>query len=150
MGDNAIGDIGNENQEELTSIYKLNYFEKKNLKVKKIVCGDDIIFLTGWFNKYCKFLILIKILECGKLFAIGCNEYGCIGDGTTDECSKIKQIKYFLNIFIDDFVCGKFHCLSISNKREIYSWGSNEFGQIGNGKSGNDVMQLTPIKIFKI
>jgi hypothetical protein len=43
---------GNGNKEKLTSIYKLNYFEDKNLKTKKIVCGGcDFtfnIFLKGY------------------------------------------------------------------------------------------------------
>jgi alpha-tubulin suppressor-like RCC1 family protein len=58
-------------------------------------------------------------------------------------------MNFFSNIFIDD-VCGSFHFLSISNKGEIYSWGRNESGQLGNGKSGDDENQVTPIKIFKI
>jgi alpha-tubulin suppressor-like RCC1 family protein len=89
-------------------------------------------------------------LECGKLFSVGYNIYGCIGDGTTDICLNIKQIEFFENIFIEDVVCGQNHCLSISKNGEIYSWGNNEIGQLGNGKSGYDEKQLTPIKIFKI
>jgi alpha-tubulin suppressor-like RCC1 family protein len=81
------------------------------------------------------------------LFSAGCNEYGNNGDGTTDYCQFIKQIDYFSNIFIMDVSCGEHHCLAISNKGEIFSWGYNEYGQIGNGNSEN---QLTPIKIFKI
>jgi alpha-tubulin suppressor-like RCC1 family protein len=62
----------------------------------------------------------------------------------------IKQIEYFSNIFIEDIACGYGHCLSISNKGEIYSWGSNNYDQIGNGISEIDLIQPTPIKIFKI
>jgi alpha-tubulin suppressor-like RCC1 family protein len=61
-----------------------------------------------------------------------------------------QQINYFSNIFIDDVACGERHCLSISNKGEIFSWGDNEYGQIGNSESGEEIKQLTPIKIFKI
>jgi alpha-tubulin suppressor-like RCC1 family protein len=84
------------------------------------------------------------------LFAVGRNLYGCIGDGTTNNCSVIKQIEFFKDIFIDDVVCGFYHCLSISNFGEIFSWGGNGSGQIGNGKSGENEKQLIPIKIFKI
>jgi alpha-tubulin suppressor-like RCC1 family protein len=84
------------------------------------------------------------------LFSVGKNINGCVGDGTTDDCLNIKQIEYFKNIFIVDIACGNNNCLSISNKGEIYSWGDNEYGQIGNGKSGKVEMELTPIKIFKI
>jgi hypothetical protein len=46
---------GNGNDEKLNSIIKLNYFENKNLKIKKIVCGGFFscycnIFLTGLFK----------------------------------------------------------------------------------------------------
>jgi alpha-tubulin suppressor-like RCC1 family protein len=81
------------------------------------------------------------------LFSVGFNEYGCIGHGKNN-CSTITQIDYFSNIFIVDIACGWNHSLSISNKGEIYSWGDNRFGQIGNGKSGK--IEINPIKIFKI
>jgi hypothetical protein len=54
MGDNTNYQSGNGNNKNLYSIYKLNYFENKNLKIKKIVCGSGkswgsyfSIFLTG-------------------------------------------------------------------------------------------------------
>jgi alpha-tubulin suppressor-like RCC1 family protein len=84
------------------------------------------------------------------LFSVGDNYDGQIGDDTTVNCSTIKQIDYFKNIFIEDAVCGEGHCLAISNNGEIFAWGKNRFGQIGNGKSGDNCNQLTPIKIFKI
>jgi hypothetical protein len=60
MGDNRFGQSENGNNEKLNSIYKLNYFEKKNLKIKKIVCGgfdySFNIFLTGFLN-----YLIIKI-----------------------------------------------------------------------------------------
>jgi alpha-tubulin suppressor-like RCC1 family protein len=81
---------------------------------------------------------------------VGWNFLGFIGDGTNINCYKIKKIEYFKNIFIVDIACGDNHCLSISNKGDVFSWGWGESGQIGNGKCGWDVKQLTPIKIFKI
>jgi alpha-tubulin suppressor-like RCC1 family protein len=59
----------------------------------------------------------------------------------------VKQIDFFKNIFIVDVVCGYNHCLSISNKGEIYSWGENSSGKLGNGNNDNC---LTPTNIFKI
>jgi alpha-tubulin suppressor-like RCC1 family protein len=81
------------------------------------------------------------------LYVVGFNGYGCIGDDTTKNCSIIKQIDFLKNIFIVDVVCGEYHCLCISNKGEIFAWGNNRFGQIGNGKYEKE---LTPIRIFKI
>jgi alpha-tubulin suppressor-like RCC1 family protein len=84
------------------------------------------------------------------LFAVGYNEEGSIGDCTTAECPLIKQIDRFENINIVDVVCGSYHCFSISNKGEIFAWGWNYFGKIGNGKKGLFEEQLIPMKIFKI
>jgi hypothetical protein len=50
MGDNEWAQSGNEsyNKIKLDSIIKLNYFENKNLIIKKIVCGiNSNVFLTG-------------------------------------------------------------------------------------------------------
>jgi hypothetical protein len=48
MGDNVFAQSGNGNKSKLKSIYKLTYFKDKNLKIKKIVCGNFFnIFLTG-------------------------------------------------------------------------------------------------------
>jgi alpha-tubulin suppressor-like RCC1 family protein len=83
---------------------------------------------------------------------VGCNKFGTIGDGTNNDCSTIKKIKIFSNIFVVDIVCGLRHCLSISKKGEIYSWGYYLYGQIGIGKSGENENEnkQTPIKIFEI
>jgi hypothetical protein len=47
MGNNTHYQSGNENNDELKSIIKIDYFENKNLKIKKIACGIDFhLFLT--------------------------------------------------------------------------------------------------------
>jgi hypothetical protein len=48
--DNEYYQSGNGNDYKLNSIYKLEYFENKNEKIKKIVCCDFVIFLTGKIN----------------------------------------------------------------------------------------------------
>ena len=41
--------------------------------------------------------------------------------------------------------CGQAHCIAVTNDNEIVCWGSNKFGQIGNGKQ-TDIE--TPYKIL--
>jgi alpha-tubulin suppressor-like RCC1 family protein len=85
------------------------------------------------------------------LFGVGNNLYGCaVGDGERYDCLTIKQIDYFKDIFIVDVCCGTHHCLAISKNGDVFGWGENRCGQIGNGKSGDYEFQLTPIKVFKI
>ncbi|XP_054158377.1 uncharacterized protein LOC128956687 [Oppia nitens] len=35
------------------------------------------------------------------------------------------------DVLVDDISCGSYHILVLTNKHEVYGWGSNRFGQIG-------------------
>jgi alpha-tubulin suppressor-like RCC1 family protein len=37
---------------------------------------------------------------------------------------------------------------AITTTGDLYTWGRNQYGQIGNGKSGTDEVQATPIKVL--
>jgi hypothetical protein len=51
FGSNLYYQSGNGNNKELNSIIKLNYFENKKKKIKKISCGYYFnLFLTGCFD----------------------------------------------------------------------------------------------------
>jgi hypothetical protein len=51
FGDNEFAQCGNGNTDDLNSVFKLNYFQNENLKIKKIGiggCSDGLsFFLTG-------------------------------------------------------------------------------------------------------
>ena len=83
------------------------------------------------------------------MFSVGYNGYGNLGIGNTTDQSTIQQIPFFKNnnIKIIDIETGYAHSLAISEDGEVYSWGYNGSGQLGNGNN-ND--QSTPIKIYKI
>jgi alpha-tubulin suppressor-like RCC1 family protein len=51
FGSNSNYQSGNGNNQQLTSIIKLNYFQNENKKIKKITCGgnDFNLFLTGCY-----------------------------------------------------------------------------------------------------
>jgi alpha-tubulin suppressor-like RCC1 family protein len=59
MGNNKYGQSGIGNNKKLDLIQKLDYFENKNLKIKKIACGYYFnVFLTGRIkNQFFKKLI---------------------------------------------------------------------------------------------
>jgi hypothetical protein len=52
MGGNDYGESGNGNKENFDTLYEFDFFEKKNLNIKKIVCSGICycfnIFLTGY------------------------------------------------------------------------------------------------------
>jgi alpha-tubulin suppressor-like RCC1 family protein len=82
------------------------------------------------------------------MFGVGNNVFGCLADDKVDCYSNIKQIGFFSNSIIVDVACGFNHCLSISNKGEVFGWGNSQYYQIG--VTENNIRQSLPIKIFKI
>lgn len=45
---------------------------------------------------------------------------------------------------VTDIACGTYHSLALTNAGEVFSWGHNNCGQIGNGNTNN---QLSPIRL---
>ena len=54
-----------------------------------------------------------------------------------DDTRKPMPIKFFKQKNVLDFACGECHTLAITEKNEVYAWGSGEFGELGNGMTEN-------------
>ena len=50
----------------------------------------------------------------------------------------------FDNKRVVDFACGQVHTLALTEQGEVYSWGYNIYGQLGNG---SQTSQTNPVKI---
>lgn len=61
------------------------------------------------------------------------NQYGQLGIGNVIRVNQPFNVSCFAenSISIIDISCGKRHTLALSDQGIIFSWGSNEFGQLG-------------------
>jgi alpha-tubulin suppressor-like RCC1 family protein len=76
---------------------------------------------------------------------LGFNISGYLGIGSEDKSyRKLMLNQYLNNEFVIDISCGFQHSLLLTNCGEVYAWGDNYRGQIGNGCNSN---QLIPIKV---
>jgi alpha-tubulin suppressor-like RCC1 family protein len=82
------------------------------------------------------------------VYSVGHNRDGQLGNGNNNDCKEIKEIEFFKNSKIIDIKSGRQHSLSISKNGEIYGWGYNGLGQLGNKKYDKNC--LIPIKIYQI
>jgi alpha-tubulin suppressor-like RCC1 family protein len=119
-----------------------NEIEVNELTINEHLSHKQIIDFKNSFRH------VIALTIGGKFYCWGCNKYGVLGNGKNDckICSP-ELNKYLSNKKIIDICCGECYTLVLTNSGEVYAWGRNEFGQIGNEKSGGNECQLIPIKV---
>jgi alpha-tubulin suppressor-like RCC1 family protein len=109
------------------------------IQIVKELCDQQIIdFANGEYH-------CIARNSSGKVYCWGYNGSGLLGIGSQDE-SYHKPIlnQYLNNEFVIDIKCGAQNSIVLTNCGEVYAWGENNWGQIGNGCNDN---QLIPIKV---
>jgi alpha-tubulin suppressor-like RCC1 family protein len=111
----------------------------KKIQIVKELCDQQIIdFANGLFH-------CIARNSSGKVYCWGFNDWGVLGIGSEDErYHKPILNQYLNNEFVIAISCGANHSLVLTNCGEVYAWGYNYWGQIGNGCNDN---QLKPIKV---
>ncbi|GAB1867665.1 RCC1 and BTB domain-containing protein 1-like isoform X1 [Camponotus japonicus] len=98
-------------------------FKLEKVKIVYIACGSKFI---------------ISLSNDGQLYSWGINDYGQLGINsniykTCEPC----LITSFIDVTIVKVVCGSTHSLVLTSEGKIYSWGSNDKGQLGHGKKCN-------------
>jgi hypothetical protein len=119
-------------------LINLLYFTFNVILIKEL-CDQQII---GFENSlyHC-----IAHKHSGKDYCWGRNDLGYLGIGSEDKSYHKPTLNQYLNNeFVVDISCGAGHSLVLTNCGEVYAWGSNYYGQIGNGCNSD---QLIPIKV---
>jgi alpha-tubulin suppressor-like RCC1 family protein len=82
-----------------------------------------------------------------NIYCWGFNNTGQMGKGTNGNHSETPEMNEFLSTkCIVDVCCGDWHSLALTSTGEVYAWGDNQFGQIGNGSS--KTMESVPAKLI--
>jgi alpha-tubulin suppressor-like RCC1 family protein/serine/threonine protein kinase len=128
FGFNRSGVLGFGNEFE-TQIFSIN----EDLSYKQIVDFKNSMFF-----------VIARTLN-GSVYSWGHNRYGVIGNGKEDgKIYKPQLNQYLSDKQIIDICCGDWHSLALTYDGEVYAWGWNSSGQIGNGNNKN---QLEPTKV---
>jgi alpha-tubulin suppressor-like RCC1 family protein len=69
----------------------------------------------------------------GRLYAWGSNDQGELGDGTTTEHDSPEVITLASGVTPTAIAAGYYHSLVIGSDGNLYAWGYNEIGQLGDG-----------------
>ncbi len=73
----------------------------------------------------------------GKLYAWGRNYYGEVGDGTTTQRNAPVPVNLPSGVSAVSVAGGFAHSLAIGSDGKLYAWGSNNYGELGDGTNTN-------------
>ena len=137
-GSNGSGELGDGTKEKRSTPICISEIEGSALKGKKIVSVE---------GKYSMYAIDTE----GKIYTWGYNKYGQLGDGTKEDRSTPICISEIEGSALKGkkivSVEGTFSMYAIDTEGKIYTWGYNEYGQLGDGTKEN---RSTPICISEI
>ena len=102
---------------------------------------DDVSCVSLGFNHSA------AVTSDGSLYTWGCNTYGQLGNGKSGENeAEAEPVKIMDNVQYVSL--GGQHSAAVTKDGSLYMWGKNDYGQIGNGKSGENEIQPEPVKIM--
>ncbi|XP_054155257.1 RCC1 and BTB domain-containing protein 1-like [Oppia nitens] len=76
---------------------------------------------------------VLMITEDDRCWAFGTNRYGCLGLDHNRETPEPQMVNELCHKQVMDIAYGYKHVLALTANGDLYSWGNNTFGQLGNG-----------------
>lgn len=80
----------------------------------------------------------------GSVWTWGQNQSGQLGDGTNNDNASPVQAKAFFLVRATAIAAGGNHSLAVDGNSEVWAWGQNDFGQLGDSTIAN---RSTPVKV---
>ena len=73
------------------------------------------------------------VAETGELFTFGMNDCGQLGLGTTQHQVTPQLVEGLEGVRLIGVSCGLYHTVAVSDAGDVYSFGKNDYGQLGLG-----------------
>ncbi len=83
----------------------------------------------------------------GTIWGWGANAGGQLGDGTNTDATSPVQVKGFFLVRAVGIAAGESHSLAVDGNGEVWAWGQNDFGQLGDSTI---VSRSTPVKVKQL
>ena len=121
------------------------------------VAGGQEVTITGDFSQDMKWKQISTGLDhtCAiasndQVYCWGWNVYGQLGDSTTtDRHTPVAvQLGERPDLTVKQITAGSAHTCAIASNDQVYCWGWNIYGQLGDGTSGSGTNKSTPVAVL--
>ena len=87
----------------------------------------------------------LALTRTGKCYTWGQNRYGQLGNGTYEASNTPVLVESLTDKTILQVCCGASHSLALTSTGEVYAWGSDTFGQLGDR---HYMSSYEPVKVY--
>ncbi|KAK8807223.1 hypothetical protein WA158_003982 [Blastocystis sp. Blastoise] len=91
----------------------------------------------------------LALTEKGEVYAWGNNKQRCLGVTGTGVYNKAVKVEGLEGSRIQDISCGLESSMCLTDKGEVYTWGSDDYGQLGHGSGARYIEKPTKIKSIR-
>ena len=126
------------NYVEEPTLQNIDQMNKENDKAKQIICRNNYT---------------VVLSEKGKLYSFGYSKRGALAqDNLKDDCLPPTQIKALENHKIVKIKGGSEFLLALTDENKLFSWGYNNYGQLGNNAElfDNEPKRILSLARFSI
>jgi alpha-tubulin suppressor-like RCC1 family protein len=125
FGYNYDGQLGDETTKERNNPTKVN-------------------LLSSAIGLYCGYSHTACVMTNGDVYTFGYNGYGQLGDGTTTERNIPTKVNLPSGVSAIGVSCGAYHTACIMSNGDVYTFGNNWYGQLGDGTNN---CRIIPTKV---
>ena len=109
---------------------------RRNVPQQITSCTSATKIATGWYH---------TVALCGtSVYTWGNNSTGQLGRSADASTNIPAAVSFSSSGTIDQIAAGAYHTLIRTSTGEVWAWGSNQYGQLGNSSADNSVV---PVKI---
>ncbi|KAM3863004.1 putative E3 ubiquitin-protein ligase HERC4 [Diretmus argenteus] len=110
--------------------------EKSRKKPEQVVALDAQIIVAV----SCGEAHTLALNDKGHIFSWGLGSDGQLGLNNFEECVRVpRNIKSLSDVQIAQVACGYWHSHALSRAGQVFSWGQNQYGQLGLGIVGQGI-----------
>lgn len=129
---------------------KSNQNQRKAPKtVYELIKFNQVPITSKIISVRCGYNHNICLDDQGSVYSWGYGKDGELGHENFENISSPKKIEFFVknNIIIKNIESGDYFCLALSVDGQIYTWGHNNYGQLGLGKFSQKLKVNVPTKV---